>query len=532
MGKNKRKRTLWTTETFSDYVTSQTNGEYVLRSEYEKATKKVMIEHVSCGTVWGVTPNSFINGTRCTNCFGNKRKTTEDFKKEVFEMYGDEYIVLGEYVASSKKIKMRHNCGYEYDVTPSNFLKKRKCPRCSRKVADETNCLATTHPHLVKEWNFEKNGDKTPYNILSGHSKKVWWICEHGHEWEAKPHHRTSTNETGCPYCNGSRKTKYEDSLEFLKPSVAKEWDYEKNGDLKPSEVGNFSSLECHWKCENGHQWQQKIVVRTRNGGEAGCPYCNKRKLSEDNNLQVTHPEIAKRWHPTKNGDLKPTDVRRHSTIEVWWICEHGHEHKTKVSYKQDSCPICTSQYLHIDNCLATVNPELAKEWHPTKNGELTPYDVTGFSPRKVWWKCSECGHEWDALVSNRGRGRGCPNCRLFKSKGAKNIAKYLDDRNVVYEDEYTFQNCKNECLLRFDFAVFEENGDLACLIEFDGEQHYYPVQAFGGEEGFKKTKQNDEIKTNYCINNNIPLIRIPYWLRDYVDVVLDHFLIPLLEEE
>ena len=184
---------------------------------------------------------------------------------------------------------------------------------------------------------------------------------------------------------------------------------------------------------------------------------------------------------------------------------------------------------------MATLNPELAKEWHPTKNGDLKPSMVTKNANKKVWWKCSnkDCGHEWKALVNSRNRkveATGCPKCN--QSKGEKQISIYLEKKHIKFKAQYRTKKCKNSNTLPFDFAILSKKEDLICLIEFDGQQHFYPNAMFGGEESFKKTKQNDEIKTNYCINNNIPLIRIPYWLRDYVDVVLDHFLIPLLEEE
>lgn len=525
--KERRKRTLWTTETFGEYVKSQTNGEYVLRSEYKKAQEKVFIEHTVCGTVYDVTPNSFINGSRCSECFGKHRKTTEQFKQEVFEMYGDEYEVVGEYINSSTKLEMKHNCGLIYPVSPANFLNGKRCPRCMRRLVDETNCLVTTHPELVKEWHFVKNGDKTPYNILSGHKEDVWWICPEGHEYEAKPYHRTSkSGQTGCPYCNGTNKLLYEDSLEYKSPLIAKEWHPTKNGDLKPSEVFNSSNKEVWWLCENGHEWQQRISTRTRESAIAECPCCRGLKLTLENCLATTHPEIAKRWHPTKNGDLTPYDIRRYSIKKVWWICDEGHEHETRVCDKNDSCPICSSQILHNDNCLATVNPKLAMEWHPTKNGDLTPYDVMGFSLRAVWWLCPDCGHEWEAFISNRGnKGSGCPHCNLFVSKGERRVQECLLKHGLNIDTQYREPNCKNILPLPFDVAVFDEDGILKCLVEYDGEGHFYPIGIYGGEEEFESRKQNDEIKDKYCEDNGIILIRIPYWLLNHIDEVLTYWL-------
>ncbi|PEI80239.1 hypothetical protein CN636_25260 [Bacillus toyonensis] len=100
------------------------------------------------------------------------------------------------------------------------------------------------------------------------------------------------------------------------------------------------------------------------------------------------------------------------SYTKVWWVCEKGHEWETKVHNrtKGSGCPYCTNRKICIDNCLATLNPELAKQWHPTKNGTLTPYDVTRSSSKRVWWKCNE-GHEWETSVNNRAYGSDCLYC-------------------------------------------------------------------------------------------------------------------------
>jgi hypothetical protein len=125
-------------------------------------------------------------------------------------------------------------------------------------------------------------------------------------------------------------------------------------------------------------------------------------------NLQILNPLLAKEWYPAKNGRLTPKDVTPMSHKKVWWQCEKGHEWESIISNRSSkgrSCPYCSNQKACEDNCLATVNPKLAKEWHPTKNGNLTPYDVTPGSSRKmVWWQCKK-GHEWEALVKSRSIG-------------------------------------------------------------------------------------------------------------------------------
>ena len=140
------------------------------------------------------------------------------------------------------------------------------------------------------------------------------------------------------------------------------------------------------------------------------------------NDLATTNPELAKQWHPTKNGDLKPTDVTCGSGKKVWWICAKGHEWKTRVVDRTNGygCPICAGKHVLIGyNDLATLNLELAKQWHPTKNGILTPAMFTVYCCEKICWVCS-LGHEWFATINNRSKGRGCPTCSKINRRKNK----------------------------------------------------------------------------------------------------------------
>ena len=132
--------------------------------------------------------------------------------------------------------------------------------------------------------------------------------------------------------------------------------------------------------------------------------------------LAETHPDIALQWHPTKNGDLFPFNVTAGSHRKVWWKCDEGDDHEWFANIgnrsKGAGCPICRGLKVVNSNCLATINPLLSKQWHPKKNGDLTPNDVTSGSGKKVWWKCDEEeDHEWCAQISSRTQGRGCPMC-------------------------------------------------------------------------------------------------------------------------
>lgn len=126
-------------------------------------------------------------------------------------------------------------------------------------------------------------------------------------------------------------------------PHLVMERNADKNGQLSPTEMGPGSNKKVWWQCGKGHEW--KAAIKDRATG-SGCPYCSGKKVTEENNLQVMFPELAKEWHPTKNGGLKPSEVRPRSALRIWWSCERGYEWRTSVGSRIDgaACPLCSKK--------------------------------------------------------------------------------------------------------------------------------------------------------------------------------------------
>ena len=212
-------------------------------------------------------------------------------------------------------------------------------------------------------------------------------------------------------------------SLGDIFPNLVKEWDYEKNGTLTPFNISYGSNKKVWWMCENKHKQCDTISHRTDNNSNRNCPYCSGKRICKDNCLAKIRPDLAKQWHPILNGDLTPKNVTCGSSKKIWWICFNGHEWLKSINDRNrgKGCPYCSNQKVCIDNCLATLNPELAKEWHPTLNGDLTPNDITCGSEKIVWWKCLiNPLHEWQkSIYERRGNKCKCPHC---KKENKKNI--------------------------------------------------------------------------------------------------------------
>ena len=130
--------------------------------------------------------------------------------------------------------------------------------------------------------------------------------------------------------------------------------------------------------------------------------------------VQNNRQELLRQWDQAKNLAITPDSVSRGSKSKVWWRCQRGHVWQATVASRVAGCgcPVCAGRrVLPGENDLASRFPEVAAQWHPEKNGDLTPGDVTPYANRKVWWRC-ERGHDYQGVVAFRTlRGSGCPYC-------------------------------------------------------------------------------------------------------------------------
>lgn len=301
------------------------------------------------------------------------------------------------------------------------------CPFCSNKKISKTNSLAVLYPDTAREWHPKKNGKLTAWDVVPGSHKDVWWRCrlDPKHEWQTTLRARI-VDKTGCPFCIGRRPT---DTLSLAAcfPEIANEWHPVKNGLLTPWSIVPGANKKVWWRCSknSSHEWQTKVVSRTRAG--TGCPSCVKRHRTvptKSNNLARLYPEIAAQWHPTKNGKLRPAELTPGSNKAIWWKCSEGADHlwRTKVVSRTKAhtgCPFCAGKKPSKKNNLAVKYPDLASQWHPSRNGSLTPKDVTSRTNMKVWWQCRiNKRHVWESAINKRtSRNQQCPKCNKKSNK-------------------------------------------------------------------------------------------------------------------
>ena len=155
-------------------------------------------------------------------------------------------------------------------------------------------------PALIAQWHPTRNRGLNPAALNPHSHKRLWWICGKGHEWQATLDNRTRGND--CPYCQGRLSTP-EQNLQAVNPALARQWHPERNGSLRPEDVRPNSTRKVWWVCGRGHEWQ--AVIQSRNRG-SGCPFCSGRQTTPERNLAALNPQLARQWHPTRNGQKRP----------------------------------------------------------------------------------------------------------------------------------------------------------------------------------------------------------------------------------
>jgi hypothetical protein len=189
------------TEEFSKRVKLLGRGKYILKSEYKNNQTHVLIKHKECGNTYSVKPVRFSEGDRCPYCFGTPKKTTEIFKKEVFDLVGNEYSVMEDYITKGTPILMKHNlCNYSWKVRPNNFLSQNgRCPKCAGNIKKTTE--------IFKKEVFDLVGNK--YTVMGEYTNTNTPIKMYhkkcGKNYFVRPNDFIKKDGNRCPYCYESK---------------------------------------------------------------------------------------------------------------------------------------------------------------------------------------------------------------------------------------------------------------------------------------------------------------------------------------
>ncbi len=392
--------------------------------------------------------------------------------------------------------------------------------------------MAERNPAVAAEWHPTHNGDLTPSDVAFSAKRTAWWRCANcAKDWEASVGNRAAG--AGCPGCSRRGRRAHavrpntgdghlptgtpqasplEDSDRALPPpkvppgtalserypDVAAQWHPVQNGALHPADFRWASNVRAWWLCPTcGHEWSAIIISRTRGG--SGCPKCGRRRAGAalgapkpGQSLAERLPELAAQWHPTRNQELNPAMVTAKSGKRAWWLCpDCGNEWDAQIVSRAvgSGCKACATQQSAVafaqptsGQSLAEQDDELTSQWHPTRNGDLIPADVTGNSGRKAWWLCAR-GHEWQAMINNRTKARGCPKCILWGTSAEEiRLRHELTAAGVPIEVEHTVIRPPKGRPLNCDMVAPTWN----VVIEFDGNRFHKTPE--GHEKDHRKT--------------------------------------------
>ena len=483
-------------------------------------------------------------------------------------------------VGSGKKAWWRcSKCGGSWQTYIVNKFNGSKCPYCSnRKVLCGFNDLETRYPEIAKEWNYERNGNLLPSDVVYGSNRRVWWKCSNcNYEWEATIVSRTNIGN-GCRNCaintvgNKIKKKKIEryGNLVETHSKIAKEWNYEKNGDLKPENFHLGSTEKVWWKCPPGHEYEQVISARTKdnyncsicaNESHSSFPeqviyyylskylskysvynryiidsfeadiFVEKLKLAIEydgfyyHNNSNTRSRENKKNKYFKNNGIKLIRVKENSKKDYFYVNENdvisinkdpsnlelnimvekllnriSELYKIKlnpvINIEKDRIAIMDSYIFNIKkNSLASKFPKLTNEWNYDKNGTINPMNVIYNKDKKFWWKCINCGFEWNANLRNRTiKNIGCPKCGIKKQLISFN-------KNQVLRKGSLLQN--NPSLAKE--WNYEKNGELTPddIISTSNKRVWWKCSN-GHEWEASICKRNNGTGCPYCSNRKV----------------------------
>lgn len=269
------------------------------------------------------------------------------------------------------------------------------------------------------------------------------------------------------------------------------EIEYKQYADRKRKRI--YVKLICE-QC--GTEYRTNIDI-IKQGGSKWCRECIHQKMIDENKKH----DIKTVETLFKEKGLKLLD-KKYINNSVPLTALNSEGYKVEISYNNllkgyGAAPFSSENPHTIDNIKLFIKRSVS-------GYKLLSKEYIKADGEKLLFECNK-GHIFESSWNDFRNGTRCPVCN--NSKGEEAIRKFLESKNIEYIQEYRFNDCRNKNPLPFDFYLPEYN----ICIEYDGRQHFEQVDWFGGIDGFKERKRNDNIKDNYCKVNGVHLIRIPY---------------------
>lgn len=419
-----------------------------------------------------------------------KRITNEEFLKRLQEKHPG-YIALEDYKGGHTKIQFKCNKGHIFEAEPNSVINRGTgCRKCAFNELHQ--CQAMSKDVFIK-----KLKQNLPHvDLISKYTKasdRMTFKCSKcGHIWKTSGTNLIMQNNTGCPNCAKAKMLPNlklgPKSMQIAPDAFIKKMHQAYSNWTLISHYKSFRN-QVIVKCNKGHifkAWPQGLLRK-----QVRCKKCDylRRRDAALKQLHIMHPGY-KMLSKFIDSDHKAT-----------FLCDKGHKFTADTSsvLNASGCPICSKIQVGLKRRL-TQN-EYAKELNEVHPGWtiLSKYETMNTIMR---FEC-EYGHVFNKKA-DKALQYGCPDCN-FKSYGEQNIKKYFREHHIAYVSPFIPATCKDKHRLHYDFKV----GNI--LIEYQGKQHYMPVDHFGGQAQFKVQQRHDEIKRQWAKNNNYNEIEIKY---------------------
>jgi len=438
-----------------------------------------------------------------------KLKTNKQFLKDIESIHGNKIRILSKYKNSRMHIKAECMiCKHIWFPLADVLMRKSGCPKCGK-------VYKRTHEEFIKEI-------KTLYGneiIILGHYEKARipvkvknTIC--GHEWFRTPSNLFLNKD--CPVCklkkiSHDRRKTHEQFMEILKTIH--------NDKIIMLDKYIGANNQINVKCKLcGYKWSVRSQTLLYGHGCVKCAH----KINIEK-LRKPHKKFVKELKIISDDKIETLSKYKgnHEYIKAHClVCDHKWYVRPGNLLQGYKCPICSIKNRVHEPYKS--NEEFIREIekkHGNKIKILSEYNGA-LKPIKV--ECSICKYQWKPMPNNLIRALGCPKCNT--SKGNKKISDWLDKNDINYEIEQKFKDCRNKLPLRFDFKIYIDEGLFFMLIEYDGEQHFN--ESKGSWPALEKIQKRDKIKDRWCKENNIELLRIPYWEYNNIEKILEKKLI------
>jgi hypothetical protein len=342
---------------------------------------------------------------------------------------------------------------------------------------------------------FKVHGNRYDYSLVEyvDTQTKVKIICDKHKVFEQKPHlHRKGH---GCTKCgNESRR------INNFEERSNKIFDHKYDYSLV-NYVNNTTKVKI--KCPY-HGIFEQTPMKHLSGHH--CIYCSRIKSNTGKFIKKANLK-----HNNKYSYSLVNYVNSKTKVEI--EChEHGVFHQTPNSHLLGyGCSHCSGNYrMNADDFIIKCKDRYGNKYDYTKTVYIN-------AKTKVGIKCHEHGYFFK-IPYNFLKGYECKRCSNVISLGENQINSLLCKNQINFLEQHSFDGCKHKNKLQFDFYLPEHN----TCIEYDGKQHFESIDFFGGEESFNKQKIKDNIKNKYCKDNNIELIRIPYWDFNNIEKIIN----------